>query len=93
MSETSHMDACERSDICTFFKNNLREMPSLSKTLRLKYCEGEHSKCARHMIHTKLMQGYTPVDDDSMFAIDRAMQVLFPNDRDSAQSIISRMAR
>jgi hypothetical protein len=53
---------CELRDICTFYEDNLDEMPVTALFYRKQYCEQDFEKCARKVTATAL--GYDQVPQD-----------------------------
>lgn len=70
------MANCELLEMCIFFNNHMANMPSTSDVFKKIYCQGDFSKCARHMIVDALGRGTVPSD-------------LFPNQVERANAIIA----
>jgi hypothetical protein len=55
----------------------MADMPSTARLIKLKYCNGDSSECARYMVCTGLGRERVPGD-------------LFPNQGEKAREIIAR---
>ena len=47
---------------CLFFNDRMDNMPSMTQMYKKKYCLGDNSKCARHMVFEKKGKDYVPKD-------------------------------
>lgn len=69
------MGKCICLNGCPFFNDNMAGMPSMSESLKEKYCLGDNSKCARFMVFSAKGKGAVPAD-------------LFPHQKERAVKII-----
>lgn len=69
------MPDCPRIGDCPFFADRLNNMPVLAEQMKKKYCKGDNSNCARHIVASKLGRELVPAD-------------LFPAHTDRAQKLI-----
>lgn len=69
------MADCERLPGCPFFNDKMEAPPATVKWMKTYYCRGDNTKCARHMVLTKLGKPAVPSD-------------LYPNDRERAVDIL-----
>lgn len=44
------MSDCELIKTCIFFNNQMQNMPSSANLMKMVYCQGDSSKCARYVI-------------------------------------------
>ena len=71
------MAGCEFLDECSkFFNTKLARMPSTAQIFKLRYCEGNNSRCARYLVCTSLCKEQVPID-------------LFPNHTEKAHALIA----
>ena len=87
------MSMCESSGECSFFKNEMGQMPSLVKVMKRRYCESDKERCARYMIKQKMHQGYTFTDDSVLDKIEADLGTMYPNDQEKATRIIEMMVQ
>ncbi len=80
---------CERSEYCSFFTNQLSDLPSETEELRKTFCRMNKLACARYMVHKKLREGFAPRDEAALSYMDREMQGMYPHDIIRATRIIS----
>ena len=71
----SVMADCERLKGCPFFRNQMAFLPKAADEMKQRYCHGDFSGCARHML---ISRGIIPAKD------------LFPNEEDKALRILAR---
>jgi hypothetical protein len=69
------MTECECLNGCPFFNDKMKDTSGLGAIYKKKYCRGDYSECARHMIFEKLGKPSVPVD-------------LYPNMHDRAKIIL-----
>jgi hypothetical protein len=70
------MADCEFIARCVFFNDRMDKMPSITERLKVKYCKGDNSGCARYMVVTTLGREKVPSD-------------LYPGQADRAKQIIA----
>lgn len=70
------MAECECLPKCPFFHDKMSGMPDLASLMKKKYCLGDASGCARHIVFEAKGKGSVPAN-------------LFPNQVDKAKQIIS----
>lgn len=87
------MERCETTEVCSFFNNKLKAMPSITKRLKQEYCEHNKSSCARYMIKKKLRQGYSVMDEQVLITMEQSLSTMFPNDTAKAEEIIRQMVK
>lgn len=56
------MADCEMIAKCIFFNDKMAHMPAMAEMMKKKYCRGDNSKCARHMVCTTLGREKVPAD-------------------------------
>jgi hypothetical protein len=71
------MADCECIAGCVFFNDKMANMSMVADIYKQKYCRGDSSICARHMVFKALGKGQVPAD-------------LFPNMEAKAASIIAK---
>jgi hypothetical protein len=71
------MAECECLEKCVFFHDKMANMPSMAGMMKKKYCLGDSSICARHVVFEAKGKGSVPGD-------------LFPNQVDRAAQILKR---
>ena len=70
------MADCECLSGCLFFNDKMPSKPAMAELMKSRYCRGDNSACARHMILVKLGKPSVPPD-------------LFPGELEKATRIIS----
>jgi len=70
------MDGCECLGGCPFFNDRMRDMDGMAALFKSRYCHGDYSRCARHIVFERLGKPAVPPD-------------LYPNMQERAQSIIA----
>lgn len=56
------MGNCELISKCIFFNDKMANMPSTANMLKKKYCQGDHTKCARYVVCKALGREKVPGD-------------------------------
>ena len=87
------MSRCESSGECSFFQNEMGQMPSLVKVMKRRYCDTDKERCARYMIKQKMQKGFTFSDDSVLDEVERDMGQMYPNDMEKATRIIEMMVQ
>jgi hypothetical protein len=67
------MADCERLAKCPFFAGKMSNMPAVAELIKLEYCYGDKTQCARYLVATAGLE--VPSD-------------LYPLDRERAEDII-----
>jgi hypothetical protein len=69
------MADCECLAGCIFFNDKMARKPATADIMKQRYCKGDSSVCARHMVLEKLGRPKVPVD---LFPgdVERAMQII-----------------
>ena len=75
-TKVKRMPDCEQLKNCPFFHNNMKNMPAITEMLKMRFCRGDNSKCARYMVLKKLGKHAVPAN-------------LIPNQLEKAKTIIS----
>ncbi|MGD9609404.1 MAG: hypothetical protein AB7U59_08355 [Desulfovibrionaceae bacterium] len=70
------MADCECLPKCLFFNDKMQNMPAAANLLKKRLCQGDNSRCARHMVLTALGREKVPPD-------------LSPNQLDRAAALIN----
>lgn len=70
------MADCEVLNSCLFFNDKMENKPGSAGMFKTKYCHGDNSACARHMVLKALGKQKIPPD-------------LFPNQVEKAMKIIT----
>ncbi len=70
------MTNCGALRTCLFFTDKMEGLPVAADIFKKKYCQGDHSSCARHMVIQSLGKKKVPGD-------------LFPNQNERAREIIT----
>ncbi len=60
---------------CPFFNDRMGEMPATAQLMKKRYCQGDQTRCARHMVFEKLGSQMVPLDLYPT-QIERARQVI-----------------
>lgn len=71
------MADCPLIENCPFFNDKMASMPTTSFLLKRRYCQTDHTTCARFMVYSTLGREKVPAD-------------LFPSDADKAKTIIGK---
>jgi hypothetical protein len=71
------MAECELLKTCIFFSDRMLGMPRTADIVKAKYCQGDNSECARHMVFLACGREKVPTD-------------LFPGETEKAKVILSR---
>ncbi len=71
------MADCELLEKCIFFADKMENMPKTAEILKNKYCRGDNSQCARHMVFAACGREKVPL-------------YLFPGMVEIAQDIINK---
>lgn len=87
------MDICEKSDACSFFKNQLRLTPTISEKLKTLYCKSNKSRCARYKVTQMAINGFYPVDEKASNLVERIVGHMYPHDFEKAQLVISNLRK
>lgn len=69
------MTDCACLEKCPFFNDQMADMPAIAELQKSRYCLGDWSSCARHMVFEKLGRESVPSD-------------LFPTQQDRAITIL-----
>ena len=70
------MAQCECLGGCPFFNDKMANMPVAAELYRKKYCLGDPTECARHIVFKALGKPNVPVD-------------LYPNQQDRARRLVA----
>jgi hypothetical protein len=70
------MTNCPLLATCLFFNDKMAEMPATADLLKERYCGGDNTVCARHMVFLKLGREKIPPN-------------LMPSDTKKARDIIN----
>ena len=70
------MADCECLPTCIFFNDKMTNKPGTADMFKKKYCLGDNTDCARHIVMKKLGKPKVPAD-------------LFPNQKDAAERLIA----
>ena len=73
------MAECECLAGCPFFNDQMKDMEGMANIYKRKYCRGDSTECARHMVFVRLGKEAVPGD-------------LYPNMRDRARKILEESA-
>ena len=73
------MSACELTETCIFFNDQMANMPSTAAVYKKIYCGQDYDKCGRYMIYKAIGRENVPKD-------------LFPNQSDRAKEVIKAKA-
>jgi|GEM_PF-859412 len=82
------MDTCIRAEACSFFNKKMTSMTKMVESYKKRYCFSDKSACARNRVFDKILQGFSPADDEMMTRIEREMKHLYPDDTTRAETII-----
>jgi hypothetical protein len=86
-------ERCENRDICCFIQREMEIMPVMAESILRRYCNGGKEKCARYMVKTMIMSGYTLPDDHSLDRVGMLLTDLHPSDTYSAKEMIGIMVK
>lgn len=56
------MAECECLPGCVFFNDKMASIPTTAEMMKKRYCLGDNSKCARHMVKVELGSAKVPAD-------------------------------
>jgi hypothetical protein len=68
---------CELLSDCLFFNDRMETMPVTSELLKIRYCRGNNSRCARYILYLNLGRPRIPRD-------------LYPTEMDRADDILGK---
>ena len=85
------MSRCESSGSCSFFSNEMGDMPSLVRAMKQRYCEKDKEHCARYMIKQMINKGYT-LSERAVEKLAGELENLYPNDKEKARMIMDQMS-
>jgi hypothetical protein len=71
------MADCELLKTCIFFTDRMVGMPRTADMVKTKYCQGDNSECARHMVFLACGREKVPAD-------------LFPGQTERARDILAK---
>ncbi|RPJ50323.1 MAG: hypothetical protein EHM23_35430 [Acidobacteria bacterium] len=71
------MSECECVSTCDFFNEQMKGLEAIKEMMKRRYCLGDNSDCARHMVFQELGKGRVPPD-------------LIPNQTEKVRNIITR---
>ena len=60
---------------CPFFNDRMADMPATTQLMKKRYCQGDQTQCARHMVFSKLGSEMVPTDLYPT-QVERAKEVL-----------------
>ena len=69
------MKKCPVLENCRFFNDIIENMPSISGSLKERYCLGNNTECARFRIFTEIGKEHLPYD-------------VFPHEMDKAEKLV-----
>ncbi len=70
------MADCECLSGCPFFNDRMKGLESIKEMMKLKYCKGDYSACARYMVFKSLGKPKVPAD-------------LIPNEVERAKALVA----
>ncbi|MCL4394624.1 MAG: hypothetical protein M1482_07450 [Chloroflexi bacterium] len=70
------MADCECIAGCLFFNDQMKGLESIKEMMKKRYCKGDSTNCARHMVFKSLGKVRVPSD-------------LIPSEMDKAKSLIA----
>lgn len=71
-----YMNECDMLATCPFFNDRMAEKPATAGLFKNRYCLGDSSNCARHMVFKALGREAVPAD-------------LYPNQQERAQELLA----
>ena len=72
------MADCECLPRCPFFHDKMENMPGMATILKNRYCRGDSSTCARHLVFRVAGSENVPGD-------------LFPNENEKAHELVKEL--
>ena len=72
------MSDCECLPKCVFFHDQMADMPATAESMKRRFCRGDSSGCARHMVFAGAGKEKVPAD-------------LYPNNVNRAQLILAEL--
>lgn len=87
------MEACERKYFCNFLRYIHEATPSAAGRLQKEYCNTDKLRCARYLVHRKLLKGYCPLDEKQLKHIEMTMRSLSPGDIARARTIMDALCK
>jgi len=85
------MSKCEMSDMCSFFNNEIGNLPTLVRAMKRRYCQNDKEHCARYMVRQKVLRTQSLLDSDIHLELESDISSMYPNDHPKAQRIMSRI--
>jgi len=86
------MSRCEMSEMCSFFNNEIGNLPTLVRAMKRRYCQYDKEHCARYMVRQKLLKANSKGDTGELSAFERDISSMYPNDHPKAQRLMSRIS-
>ena len=86
------MSRCERCDSCPFFNNQVVDIPSLIRVMKIQYCEVDKENCARYMVRERLESKTLLEGSPELDEVEHHMYDMLPNDYSRARMIMRRLA-
>jgi hypothetical protein len=71
---------CEILPTCIFFNDKMKDMPGTTSFFKIKFCQGNNTHCARHIVLIACGRENVPPD-------------LFPNQEERAVKIVEEKKR
>jgi len=87
------MELCEKSDACSFFKNQLRLTPAISEKLKALYCKSNKARCARYKVTQMAIKGFYPADEKASTLVESMVGQMYPHDYEKAELVISNLQK
>ena len=85
--------ACEDKAICCFIQREFGIQSVMAYGISNRYCDRDKDKCARYMVKSMIVRGYTLPDDFELDRVGNLLTDLHPSDTDSAMELIGLMVK
>ncbi len=83
------MSTCRRTENCSFFNIQMKDMPITAKYFIKNFCEADYSECARNYLFTCLERKDFSVDDKTKDIITELSDTLFPDQLKKVKKALS----
>jgi len=84
---------CEDKAICCFIQREFEFQSVMAHGISSRYCDMDKEKCARYLVKSMIMRGYTLPDDHELDRIGGLLTDLHPSDTESAMELIGLMVK
>jgi len=84
---------CEDKAICCFIQREFELQSVMAHGISSRYCDSDKDKCARYMVKSMIMRGYTLPNEQELDSMGCLLIDLHPSDTDGAMELIGLMVK